>query len=68
MKSHMVTGVVAVLAALGAMLLASPEADADVWVLMPECQFEDGNPDGKPCLWIDPDTGKGYVSLSESYR
>jgi hypothetical protein len=24
------------------------------------CQYEDGNPDGTPCRWTDPDTGTQY--------
>lgn len=52
---------------LGQIFIHRANAEERVWVDMPICQFEDGNPDGKTCLWIDPDTGKGYVSLSENY-
>lgn len=35
---------------------------------LPRCLHEDGNPDGRPCLWVDPRTGEiGYRSSSE-YR
>lgn len=68
MISNKVTALTAAMTAVAAMLLAAPEASADqVWVQMPLCENEDGNLDGKTCLWIDPDTGKGYVSLSEAY-
>lgn len=32
------------------------------------CQFEDGNVDGRPCQWTDPDTGRAYFVTSENYR
>ncbi|MGV0811749.1 hypothetical protein ABQF34_07270 [Mycolicibacterium boenickei] len=32
------------------------------------CQYEDGNPDGLPCTWTDPDTGTRYWVSSENYR
>lgn len=68
MKSHIFTAVIGAVAAAGALFLAVPEAAADeVWVLMPTCQHEDGNPDGKPCLWIS-DTGVGYVNDGHNYR
>ncbi|WP_165608873.1 MULTISPECIES: hypothetical protein [Mycobacteriaceae] len=35
---------------------------------LPMCQFEDGNADGQPCMWIDPDTGVGFYVASENYR
>lgn len=34
----------------------------------PTCRHEDGNPDGQPCAWIDPDTGIAYFVTSENYR
>jgi hypothetical protein len=46
-------------------IAVAPAANADdarVMVEMNYCQFEDGNPDGRPCLWVDPDTGRGYVN------
>lgn len=52
---------------LGELYVARAD-DGRVWVDMPVCQFEDGNPDGRTCLWIDPGTGQGFVSLSENYR
>ena len=58
---HRVTAVIAALAAFAAMSIADPGELAS-------CQFEDGNPDGNPCLWVDHDTGRSYVSLSEGYR
>lgn len=35
---------------------------------LPVCQYEDGNTDGKPCNWTDPDTGTVYYIGSENYR
>lgn len=35
---------------------------------LPSCAHEDGNPDGKPCWWSDPDTGTRYYVTSENYR
>lgn len=37
-------------------------------VTLARCQYEDGNPDGLPCIWTDPDTGDGYWVGSEDYR
>lgn len=47
----------------------SAEVSAEpVWVQMDRCEYEDGNPDGSVCLWVDPDTGEGYVNDSQNYR
>lgn len=35
---------------------------------LPVCQYEDGNTDGKPCNWTDPDTGRAYYVDSSNYR
>lgn len=35
---------------------------------LPVCQYEDGNTDGKPCNWTDPDTGHAYYVDSSNYR
>jgi len=35
---------------------------------IPACQYEDGNPDGKPCFWTDPDTGDEYYQDGSNYR
>jgi hypothetical protein len=35
---------------------------------LPACVEEDGNKDGKPCWWTDPDTGTRYYVTSENYR
>ncbi len=32
------------------------------------CANEDGNTDGKPCIWLDPDTRDLYYVTSEQYR
>lgn len=32
------------------------------------CANEDGNPDGLPCVWIDPDTGDAFYVTSENYQ
>lgn len=35
---------------------------------LPACEYEDGNTNGMPCEWTDPDTGKFYRVSSENYR
>ncbi|OBG84774.1 hypothetical protein A5699_25950 [Mycobacterium sp. E802] len=35
---------------------------------LPICQYEDGNADGMPCMWTDPDTGRQFYMTSENYR
>lgn len=32
------------------------------------CAEEDGNPDGQPCMWTDPDTGRAFFVDSANYR
>lgn len=62
-RQHAVTALVGILAALGAMLLASPDAKAErVLVEIERCLLEDGSDVDGPCLWIDPDTGEGYLN------
>lgn len=40
----------------------------DTRICLPACAFEDGNTDGLPCLWVDPDTGDAYLNDSAVYR
>lgn len=42
--------------------------DGQPVALCTPCPYEDGSPDGQPCLWTDPDTGKVYYLESEAYR
>lgn len=35
---------------------------------VPECAEEDGNVDGKACLWLDSDTGTRFFVDSANYR
>lgn len=35
---------------------------------LPACEHEDGNTDGAPCLWFDPDTGTAFYVGFEDYR
>lgn len=35
---------------------------------LPYCLHEDGNLNGKPCVWSDPDTGTEYMVDSGNYR
>lgn len=35
---------------------------------LPACHYEDGNPDGKPCMWTSPRTGKQYYNDGSNYR
>jgi hypothetical protein len=32
------------------------------------CPYEDGDPDGTPCMWTDPDPGAQYYVNSDNYR
>lgn len=52
--------------------IAFPTLLVDVRALerpsIPFCLYEDGNPNGKPCLWVDPDTGAMWQVESEGYR
>lgn len=34
---------------------------------LPPCTEEDGNTDGAPCVWTDPDTGRLYYVDSANY-
>lgn len=31
------------------------------------CAFEDGNPDGLPCIWLDRDSGLWYLNDGSNY-
>lgn len=42
-----------------------PHADAQP---LSTCEYEDGNTNGMPCNWIDPDTGTAYLVDSFNYR
>jgi hypothetical protein len=33
----------------------------------PRCPYEDGDPSGWPCLWVDPDTGQPWFVSSREY-
>jgi hypothetical protein len=38
-------------------------AERDAVIVMPYCATEDGSDyPGRYCLWVDPDTGTGYVN------
>jgi hypothetical protein len=38
-------------------------AEHDAVIVMPYCATEDGSDyPGRYCLWVDPDTGRGYVN------
>jgi len=43
-------------------------ATAPKYEKLPTCAEEDGNKDGKPCWWTDPDTGTRYYVTSENYQ
>ena len=46
--------------------MAAPAlAPADAPVIV--CQFEDGNPDGSVCEWVDPGSGAHYQVDSRNY-
>ena len=44
-----------VLAAV-AIAMAHPQSPVDDTSTMAVCSYEDGNTDGLPCVWTDPDT------------
>ena len=84
MNKHNAIALAAATWTLGASLAlgfaASHSAQADVSVAMrcvgdsqpswcyPACKFEDGNPDGLPCIWTSPRTGQQYYNDSANYR
>lgn len=35
---------------------------------LPACPYEDGNPNGLPCMWTSPSTGLAYYTDSSEYR
>lgn len=58
---------VLIFALLGMPPISDTSSDnGHVWQ-MPICQAEDGNSDGKPCLWIDPTDGIIWYVSSEEY-
>lgn len=56
------------IAVTAAAIATAPAASADPAVVeMPYCATEDGSDyPNRYCLWIDPDTGRGYVNLYSS--
>jgi hypothetical protein len=56
-----------VLAAV-AIAMAHPQSPVDDTSTMAVCSYEDGNTDGLPCVWTDPDTGARYYVDSSNYR
>jgi hypothetical protein len=53
---------------LGAGITVAAYPSAPKYERLPACVHEDGNLDGKPCWWTDPDTGTRYYVTSENYR
>ncbi|CPR91584.1 hypothetical protein [Mycobacteroides abscessus] len=53
--------------ALGVYVVPTTHTHADAQPLS-TCEYEDGNTDGMPCNWVDPDTGTVYRVSSENYR
>lgn len=53
--------------ALGVYVVPTTHPHADAQPLS-TCEYEDGNTDGMPCNWVDPDTGTVYRVSSENYR
>ncbi|WP_160111017.1 hypothetical protein [Mycolicibacterium houstonense] len=52
-------------AGIGA-VYAWPAAAAEA--SLPVCAEEDGNINGQPCVWQDPDTAQLFYVTSENYR
>ena len=45
------------------------DAEQAAVVVMPYCATEDGSDyPGRYCLWVDPDTGRGYVNAHGDTR
>ncbi len=45
------------------------DAERNAVVVMPYCATEDGSDyPGRYCLWVDPDTGSGYVNAHGDTR
>ncbi len=44
------------------------EGNVSVYVGLPACPFEDGKPNGEPCIWTSPDTAMAYYVDSSEYR
>lgn len=79
----MFTLITAAALALGVPLPATPAAELErcaevtrCWTVeldghevdLAECAEEDGNPDGRPCMWQDPDTARLFYVDSANYR
>lgn len=58
--------VIAVTLCVAALLGAVPTSAEPA--ALPACAEEDGNTNGLPCTWTDPDTGTRYWVSSENYR
>ena len=62
LRTVIVTALLTAGATTGALILAGPY-DSGPW---PICQFEDGNPDGLECAWIND--GRVWYVDSAEYR
>ncbi|SLH06678.1 Uncharacterised protein [Mycobacteroides abscessus subsp. abscessus] len=54
--------------ALGVYVLPTTHPVSHALPPLPVCEQEDGNTDGAPCNWTDPDTGAVYYVDSSNYR
>jgi len=52
---------------LGSLYIANAEPSR-ASIQIEVCEYEDGNTSGKPCLWVDDDSGQAYLVSSENYR
>ncbi|WP_131588735.1 hypothetical protein [Mycolicibacterium phlei] len=58
---------IAVSTLIGAAIGASVVYGSPTTAAVPACIYEDGNPDGLPCIWVDPDTGAQYYNDGSNY-
>jgi hypothetical protein len=67
LRYHIVTALIGLGVAVGAMLLAQPDTGHGASFL-PICAEEDGSDIDGLCMWVDPDTGDGYINPTPEER
>lgn len=69
LKLGFVLGLSAVLfIVIGVLLEKHSSSEDPPFDSLPICQNEDGNTDGKPCVWVHKRTGIAYYVDSSNYR
>lgn len=62
------TVITALAIALAPLVPAPADLPATPATQLPTCAYEDGNTNGLPCTWTDPDTGRAFYVDSANYR